>query len=156
MVFILAIRQIAVAIEIFLPGKSGRPVDRRTDCDQSGRFQQREAISFSRREQPRYIPGIGIDLAKYNRKAVSDQQIGAVRSELGVKSGEILILMIAEFNPGKRHADLLNAIQQINRGDIHFAFAGVGPLLNQLRRGRRACPTVKTYTSWVIETICQQ
>ena len=80
------------------------------------------------------MPGIGLDFAKYNRAAVSEADINETRAKLGLKPNDVLFTMIAEFNPGKRHWDVLTALAAVGRTDIHLAFAGVGALFEEMRK----------------------
>jgi glycosyltransferase involved in cell wall biosynthesis len=75
----------------------------------------------------RYIPGIGVDTAFYHPESVSGAQVCGIREELEMQSADKLFLMIGEFNPGKRHTDLIRAWAKMNRQDVHIAFAGTGP-----------------------------
>ena len=54
--------------------------------------------------------------------------MAAVRSELGLLPGDLLLSMIAEFNPGKRHCDAIRAFAMLADKNAHLAFAGDGPL----------------------------
>lgn len=85
----------------------------------------------------RYMPGIGVDLARYSPGAVSAEQIKAVRAELGLSGGQPLFVMIAEYDPEKRHRDALQALQRLNqitgRNDAVLALAGVGKLMEGVR-----------------------
>ena len=45
----------------------------------------------------------------------------------------VLFLMVAEFNPGKRHRDAVEALALVGRADFHLAFAGPGPELERVR-----------------------
>ena len=80
-----------------------------------------------------YMPGIGIDLAQYSPAVVSDEETGRIRQELGLQKDEAFFLMIAEFNPGKRHGDAVKALKYLSRKQIHLVFAGTGPLMEQTR-----------------------
>ncbi|MHB1355641.1 MAG: glycosyltransferase family 4 protein [Anaerolineae bacterium] len=80
-----------------------------------------------------YIPGIGVDLALYSPQNVPDQAVKSFRSELGLKADDSLLLMVGEFNPGKRHRDALYALASLGRKDIHLALAGSGRLVSQIR-----------------------
>lgn len=82
----------------------------------------------------RYMPGIGLDLKLYSPEATSPEQVEEVRRELGLRPGQPLFLMVAEFNPGKRHRDLLAAFADLGDPSAHLAFAGTGPELDGLRR----------------------
>lgn len=75
-----------------------------------------------------YMPGIGVDMSTYSPERVTEEDIQDIRIELNLNDNERFIFMIAEFNPGKRHRDALNAFAQLNRSDVKLVFAGVGPL----------------------------
>lgn len=79
------------------------------------------------------LPGIGIDLSVYNREKISEDEISNVKAKMGLKSDDVLFLMIAEFVPRKRHKDVINAIAMANNPHIHVAFAGDGPLLDKIK-----------------------
>jgi glycosyltransferase involved in cell wall biosynthesis len=80
-----------------------------------------------------FIPGIGIDLSHYDPARISPREIDAVRSELKLSTSAPLFLMIASFDPGKRHRDVLRAFAQCNNKEVHLAFAGVGPLFSAMQ-----------------------
>jgi len=80
-----------------------------------------------------YIPGIGIDTGHYSPENVSSEDIARIRAEIGIPPGQSMLLMLAEFNPGKRHADVLRAAAATGRQDFHIAFAGHGRTYEQSR-----------------------
>lgn len=86
------------------------------------------------RERLLRIPGVGIDVRVFSRNAVNPEDVARVRRELGLNAGEHLFLTIAEFNPGKRHADALRAFAALNRTDVHLALAGDGKLMERTKR----------------------
>jgi len=96
-----------------------------------------EAAAINRRIVPRdrliYMPGIGVDVKAYSPERVTTAEVERVRDELELAPSDHLILMIAEFNPGKRHRDALNAFSRLNRPNAQLAFAGVGPLAEEVR-----------------------
>ena len=73
-----------------------------------------------------YTPGIGLELDKYDRDGVSEAEITAIHQELGLKDNDVLLLTVAEFTPNKRHCDQLLALKQLDRPEVHLAFAGDG------------------------------
>ena len=81
-----------------------------------------------------YMPGIGVDVEKYRAAHVTQTDTDAIYTELGLKASDKLILMIAEFNPGKRHRDALSALKATGRKDIIYAFAGLGPLEEAVKK----------------------
>jgi glycosyltransferase involved in cell wall biosynthesis len=81
-----------------------------------------------------YMPGIGVDLSRYDPQQVSVDAIGAVRAEMGLSKEDRLFLAIAELSPRKRSLDILQAFAKLNRPQVHLAFAGNGPLLSMLQQ----------------------
>jgi glycosyltransferase involved in cell wall biosynthesis len=88
-------------------------------------------------EKVRYMPGIGVDTELYRPEAVPQAQVRQVRREMGLDPEDRLFLMVAELIPRKRPGDLLQAFAQMPcsqaRGVVHLAFAGDGPLLEQMK-----------------------
>lgn len=103
------------------------------------REDEQEALRFGLvpAERLTFLPGVGVDLAKYSAEKVSTDEVAALRRSLGVQPEETLLLMIAEFLPGKRHADALAALKKLNRRDVHLALAGTGPGEASIRDLRR-------------------
>ncbi|WP_211209129.1 glycosyltransferase family 4 protein [Calidithermus timidus] len=79
-------------------------------------------------ERVRYMPGIGIDLDQYTAERVSQEDIKRVREELKLEERHKLLLMVAAFDPGKRHKDAIEALALLRRKEVVLAFAGEGPL----------------------------
>jgi glycosyltransferase involved in cell wall biosynthesis len=80
-----------------------------------------------------YMPGIGIDTSYYDPACVTGDEIARVREELHLCPETPLFLMIGEFNPGKCHSPALQALSQIERDDVHLAFAGIGRLMEAMK-----------------------
>ena len=76
---------------------------------------------------------MGIDTNRFCPEAVSPAEVQRVRGEIGLGPEEKLFLMVAEFNPGKRHRDALRAFAQLPHTETHLAFAGVGPLMSKMQ-----------------------
>jgi glycosyltransferase involved in cell wall biosynthesis len=81
----------------------------------------------------RYMPGIGLDFSRYDKNRVTQEEIAGVRKELGLNDEDILYTMIAEFVPGKRHCDAIEALMLTGRPNIHMAFAGSGKLSGEMK-----------------------
>lgn len=78
--------------------------------------------------QIHYCPGIGVDLQYYQANAVAAEAVLQLRHSLDLPPQAPLFLAIAEFNPGKRHRDILTAFAQLQRPQAHLALAGDGGL----------------------------
>lgn len=78
--------------------------------------------------------GIGMDVKKYGDAVFSGEELAAARREMGGLSCYTLALMVAEFTPGKRHYDMINALAAADDPAICLALAGTGPLSEEARR----------------------
>lgn len=81
----------------------------------------------------RYMPGTGVDTAKFDPALVDVAHVHGLRRELGLKEEDVLFLSIAEFTPRKRQADILHSFARLEDSRIHVAFAGVGRLMDHVR-----------------------
>ncbi|MBR7179893.1 MAG: glycosyltransferase family 4 protein [Oscillospiraceae bacterium] len=69
-----------------------------------------------------YIHGIGVNTDRlHNRNEQSD-----IRSELGLKKEDFLVLSVGELNENKNQQVILRAIAQLNDPDIHYLLCGKG------------------------------
>ena len=81
----------------------------------------------------RYMPGTGVDTARFNPECVDETQVHSVRRDLGLTEEDVLFLSIGEFTPRKRQTDILQALARLEDSRIHVAFAGAGRLMDQAR-----------------------
>jgi glycosyltransferase involved in cell wall biosynthesis len=80
-----------------------------------------------------YMPGIGVDTTQWDAGRVGDDGIARMREELALPGSTVLFLMVAEFIPRKRHADVIRALARLEDVRIHLAFAGVGRQMDAVR-----------------------
>ncbi len=85
-------------------------------------------------ERVRYMPGIGVDDEHYNRNSISEAEVVRVCREMELPLGTPLFLSIAELIPRKRPWDILRAFAWLGRPRVHLAFAGDGPLIEEIRQ----------------------
>ena len=78
--------------------------------------------------------GVGLDRDHYNPKAVPKEAVQQVRRDMGLKDSDILFTMIAEFNRGKRHSDLIRAFAMVKDPRAHLAFLGKGKLMEKSKQ----------------------
>jgi len=91
------------------------------------------AVSFLPPERVVMMNGIGLDLEYYSKEKVSAEEILELRNSIRLKPSDKLFSFIAEFNPGKRHADAIKALVMADNGHFHLAFAGTGSLMNEMK-----------------------
>lgn len=101
-------------------------------------FAAAQSFGIAKQGHVVYMPGIGVDLSKYDLATVPKAAITAIRGELGLAPEQKLFSMIAEFNPGKRHRDAVEALARSGDRNSVLAFAGVGPLMEAVAEQARA------------------
>ncbi|PKM86541.1 MAG: glycosyltransferase family 1 protein [Firmicutes bacterium HGW-Firmicutes-12] len=72
-----------------------------------------------------YIPGVGIDLKKFNTIEID---IDLKRSELCLPKDAFVVLSVGELNKNKNHEVVIKAIAKMNNLDIHYVICGQGQL----------------------------
>jgi glycosyltransferase involved in cell wall biosynthesis len=96
--------------------------------------QAAQRYHFLPSDRIRYMPGIGVDINIYNRSQVTAEALSLFRQEIGVSPETPLFLAVAELVSNKRHQDMIRALVQLDRSDVHLICAGVGPLLDDLNQ----------------------
>lgn len=84
-------------------------------------------------ERIHYMPGIGVDLQRYNSDNTSNIEVEKVRQELGIASDISLFVSVAELIERKRPQDILKAFARLNHPKAYLAFVGDGPLMEQMQ-----------------------
>lgn len=80
-----------------------------------------------------YMPGIGVDMSRYDPGRVTADAVAAVRRELGLADDRRLLLMVAEFLPRKGHLDAVAALARAGDERVVLACAGDGPTMDAAR-----------------------
>lgn len=119
------------------------------------------------RERVRYIPGIGVDTARFAPEAAAPDAARALRTELAIPAEEFVLTMIAEIAAVKRHEFALSALSQARSPNVTLLIVGDGPLEAGIRSRvdelglservrfagyRRAIPTVLAATDALLLT----
>lgn len=76
------------------------------------------------------IPGVGIDLDKFQKKDSIRQEI---RNKLGIPDGKIILMSVGELTKRKNHMAVVEALARLKEYDILYVICGDGPLKAQLR-----------------------
>ena len=78
----------------------------------------------------RYIHGIGINTERLSR----GQDFSDIRSELGLRQDDFLVLSVGELNENKNQKTILRAIASLKDPAIHYLLCGKGDQLEKLQR----------------------
>lgn len=78
----------------------------------------------------KYVPGIGIDLSKFNCDFFTQEQLADIRKELGIPNDKTWLLSVGELNENKNHETVLRAIVGIK--DVYYTVAGRGTKMEEL------------------------
>ena len=99
-------------------------------------FDAARALGGIAPDRVRYIPGIGVDCARFAPGAVPAEQVAGVRHDLdggGAPGERFLVTMVAEFGAVKRHRLALDAFTRVTDARAHLALVGDGPLEADIR-----------------------
>jgi glycosyltransferase involved in cell wall biosynthesis len=93
------------------------------------------AISFLPETRVVKMNGVGLDLEHYSREKIPPEIISELRHSIGLGVSDKLFSYVAEFNPGKRHVDVIKALAltKADNGNFHLVFAGTGNLMNEMK-----------------------
>lgn len=78
-----------------------------------------------------YVPGVGIDLEKFQPDAAGAEK---KREELGLEKTDVMMLSVGELNRNKNQAVVIRAMAEINDKNVHYFIAGQGVLRDELQR----------------------
>lgn len=108
------------------------------DFQRAGKFRLRK--SAGKRGRVEKVSGVGIDVGYY-RKMVVDKE--AVRKEIGIEKGQLLLLSIGELNHNKNHKVIIEALAKMGK-EICYVICGEGrekrvleKLIKKYRLGNR-------------------
>ena len=83
--------------------------------------------------EKRVIP-TGIELAKFERPEIKEENLAALRSNLGIKEDEKMLLSLSRISFEKNIQAVLNAFAQVLKEDkVKLVVAGDGPYLDSLK-----------------------
>ncbi len=78
-----------------------------------------------------YIPGIGIDLDRFQNVSVN---VAAKRNELGIPAEAKVLLSVGELNQNKNHQVVIKALAELKDPAIYYLIAGQGDKKAELQQ----------------------
>lgn len=82
-----------------------------------------------------YIPGVGIDTQKFDRKEL-DKNI--IRKQLGIADGSMVFLSVGELNKNKNHELAIRSVAKLNDLNFVYIICGRGELEGYLKEVARS------------------
>jgi glycosyltransferase involved in cell wall biosynthesis len=79
----------------------------------------------------KYIPGVGIDIKKFEQKQVDKIE---KRKEIGLTEKAFVVLSVGELNKNKNHETVIKAIAKLNNPRICYVICGQGVLEDYLKK----------------------
>jgi glycosyltransferase involved in cell wall biosynthesis len=79
------------------------------------------------------IPGTGVNFNRFNPDGISEEQVAALRRELGLRAGDRFFLSVAELISRKRIDDILRALAKLGDPTVHLVLAGRGKLFDRMQ-----------------------
>lgn len=102
-----------------------RALSRYTDMLITINREDEEAARRFRAKEVYYLPGIGVDTAKY-KKETSELDQRKTKEQFGIPSDSVVLLSVGELSKRKNHAVVLRAINEISCANLHYVIAGIG------------------------------
>lgn len=81
----------------------------------------------------RLVRGIGVDTERFAPAESGDVRRRAIRAELGISEEAVLVTMVAEMAPVKRHRLAIDALGRVKNERLTLLLVGEGPLEHALR-----------------------
>lgn len=81
-------------------------------------------------KQIEYVPGVGIDINKFQNIAVDGER---KRADLGIYKDAYVMVSVGELNANKNHSTVIRALKRVNNPNITYIICGQGPLEEKLK-----------------------
>ncbi len=79
-----------------------------------------------------YVPGVGVDLSKYNFDEVIDK--AAIRESLGLSDSDIMLISAGDLIERKNYRTAIKAIAEVGNPNIKYCICGRGPQHEELKK----------------------
>lgn len=76
-----------------------------------------------------YIPGVGIDTARFQGR---EDRGAALRQALGIPGDATVLLSVGDLNKNKNHRAVIEALSRLENRDLQYVVCGRGPLKEEL------------------------
>lgn len=99
----------------------------------------RLAVRKLRAKKIAYIPGVGLDLSRFEKRKKRQCQVkaDAFRRKYQIPDQAQILLSVGELNRGKNHQMVIKALAALRRQDVYYLICGQGGLAKRLQK--KAC-----------------
>ena len=80
-----------------------------------------------------YVPGVGVDLAKFKRTTLDEATKRDFKHSLGIAEDAKVVLSVGELNKNKNHQVVINALSKLRNTNVAYLIAGCGVLDEELK-----------------------
>ena len=81
-----------------------------------------------------YVPGVGIDLNKFEPNKMSEAEKAAKRASLGLSVTDKVFVSVGEVNVYKNHILMIKALQKLSNSNYKYIVCGIGPLKDEYEK----------------------
>jgi glycosyltransferase involved in cell wall biosynthesis len=87
-----------------------------------------------------YIPGVGIDTARYGQFRAPDEvdegrkRAGKIRKELQIPEDALVLLTVGDLIVRKNQKTVIEALSKTGRNDLYYVLCGQGPLKEEYEK----------------------
>ncbi len=111
----------------------------RTDClitINQENYAYAKRFHLRKRGFPAYIPGVGLDVARFNEKSSN-----MTREQMGIPEEALFVLSVGEVNRNKNHIVIIRALGMLKDSSIVYGIIGTGSLKyrNKLEAEAKKC-----------------
>lgn len=72
-----------------------------------------------------YVPGVGVDVEAIQQRAAAIDR-STKRRELGIDDKSTVIITVGELNTNKNHTQVLRALSELRKTNLHYLIVGTG------------------------------
>ncbi len=92
------------------------------------------AKSKMKAKRVEYLPGVGVDVAKFSKNEQSESARSLKRKEMQISESDVILLSVGELNENKNHSVIIDAIARLNDKNVKYFIVGKGHLKEELEK----------------------
>lgn len=97
------------------------------------------AKSKMKAKRVEYLPGVGVDVAKFSKNEQSESARSLKRKEMQISESDVVLLSVGELNKNKNHLTIIKAFSKIKNKSVKYLIVGKGLLKEELENLIKEC-----------------